>query len=154
MKRLALWAALAFVIVGFAGVGLTQQKKSPKLSSRQVGVPTHWVAAEAILGPNIDLAISIDKQLAPVAYKLQVAEGDESYGDPKQTSWQDCNGSAAPDVPDSVTCGPKVPVFFAQFYDRDSRDGLYHVYQIQARHGSEVRFRARYALEVQAIAAK
>jgi hypothetical protein len=129
-------------------------KKSPKLSPRRANVPTHWVAAEAIPGPNVDFAISIDKHLAVVAFKLQVAEGDESYSDPLRKPWVDCTGAAAPGLADSVTCGANVPMIFTQFYDNESRDGLYRVFQIQARNGSPVRFRARYALEVQATEAK
>ena len=127
--------------------------KAPVIAKRDATRPTHWVASEVILGSNVDLAISIDKHLSPVAYKLQYAEGDESYGDPKQGPWTDCTGTSA-QVADSITCGANIPVFFTQFYDRDSRDGLYHVYQIQARFSGNVRFRARYALEVQSTDAK
>lgn len=158
MKRCSLFLSLLLVLA-VPQLGLSKAKKekkrpleskAPTLATRRTGIHTSWVASEVILGPNIDLSISIDKSLAPVAYKLQFAEGDESFGDPVLGPWTDCTGPAAPGFAGSITCGATVPVFFAQFYDRDSRDGLYHVYQIQARHGAAKRYRARYAMEVQA----
>src|SRR5690349_13066779 len=92
---------LCLAFVGFGCAGVLAAEMGPSLAKRQSGVPTLWVASEVILGPTIDLAVSVQKGWVVVAKKYQQAEGDESYGDPLQRPWSDCNIDGG----DKVTCG-------------------------------------------------
>lgn len=148
MKPRQLVFVLLLLIV-FCGSSEWAFAQTPTMSPRRSGVSTVWVASEVILGGgNIDLALSIDKNWVVVDWKIQEAEGDETYNDPKRTDWVDCDKT-------TYTCGPKVPIKFIRFLPPfPSRDGAaYNTYSVQAQNGSNVRFRARYALEIQPAAA-
>ena len=133
------------LLVMSASICEAQTLQPLKTSPRKPGLPTYWVASEVILGPNIDLAVSVPKGTSLVGQKLQVAEGDEGYGDPKITPWEDCSptGQCRAGVPILFTPSPNRPLPF------DSRDGTYTTYQVQVQPKSMVRFRARFALEIQ-----
>jgi hypothetical protein len=152
MKRKA---RFMMMLTSLVVVSLLGHAQKPTVTQARPGVPTYWVASEVILGPNVDFAIAVPRGMPVVGYKLQVAEGTESYSDPAPRDFKDCSETDPNAPPDSVTCGKfpgvssLIQVFFTQFNQYQSRDGQYQVYKVQAHHSGDVRMIGRYAIQIQ-----
>src|SRR6266852_1447924 len=153
MRQLVL-VVLTLIVV--KGLQETAHAQAPKLSPRRAGVPTVWVASEVLLcRQNLDFSVSIPVDWVVVDSKIQEAEGDEIiYHDPTLRDWVTCDkGNGVCKRPDGVSA----PILFVWMgpvngFTSTTRDKSYVTYSVQVRNGSPVRFRARYALQIQPAA--
>ena len=147
---------LVLALIVFVGGVEFAFAQSPTLSTRRVGVPTVWVASEALLvQQDLDLSLSVPIGWVVVASRIEEHEGDYIlYNDPSKREWVTCDqATGVCKRPDGVSA-PILFVWMGPVNEYSSSEPLisnspYTTYSVQVRNGSPVRFRVRYAIEIQ-----